>query len=101
MTAGVAACIAFSLFFVRRIASFTGMILRNATLQDVEPISALLTANAADRGGALYGDWSVDVVRGFVTSGQLIVIAVDGTQLLGVLFTSETADASAPPVLAM
>jgi ribosomal protein S18 acetylase RimI-like enzyme len=93
--------IAFSLFFIRIIASFIGMILRTATLEDVEPISALLTANAADRGGALYGDWSVDVVRGFVTSGQLIIVAVDGTQLLGVLFTSEKAGSSAPPVLAM
>jgi ribosomal protein S18 acetylase RimI-like enzyme len=89
------------LFFVRRIASFIGMILRNATLQDVEPISALLTANGSDRGGALYGDWSVEVVRACINSGQLIIVAVDAAHLLGVLFTSETADASAPPVLAM
>ena len=74
---------------------------RTATFHDVESISALLMANSADRGGALYGDWSVGVVRNCITSGQLIIVAMDGVRLLGVLFTSETARASAPPVLAM
>jgi hypothetical protein len=75
----------------------TGM----ATFHDVERISALLMANSADRGGTLYGDWSVGVVRDCIASGQLIIVAMDGAHLLGVLFTSETASASAPPVLAM
>jgi GNAT superfamily N-acetyltransferase len=74
---------------------------RPATLDDAECISALLMANAADRGGTLYGDRSVGVVRDCITAGQLIIIAVDAADLLGVLFTSETADASAPPVVAM
>src|ERR1700712_2546551 len=77
------------------------MMTRPATLSDVERISALLLANAADRGGALYGDWSVAVVEECISSGQLIIIAIDGADLLGVLFTSEKACASAPPVLAM
>jgi hypothetical protein len=29
---------------------------RPATIEDAERISGLLTANASDRGGALYGD---------------------------------------------
>lgn len=74
---------------------------RPATIHEVEPISALLRANAVDHGGTLYGDWSVGVVRDCITAGQLIIVAIDGAQLLGVLFTSETARASAPPVLAM
>ena len=40
-------------------------------------------------------------MRGCVSSGELIIVAMDGARLLGVLFTSETARASAPPVLAM
>ena len=74
---------------------------RPATLHDVERISALLMANAADRGGALYGDWSVGVVGDCIAAGDLIIVAIDGAHLLGVLFTSEKARASAPPVLAM
>lgn len=74
---------------------------RLATLDDAEPISALLTANAADRGGTLYGDWSVAVVSGCIAVGQLIIVAMNGARLAGVLFTSETARASAPPVVAM
>ena len=74
---------------------------RPANLDDVERISALLTANAADRGGSLYGDWSVAVVEDRIAAGDLIIVAMDQTHLLGVLFTSEKARASAPPVLAM
>jgi ribosomal protein S18 acetylase RimI-like enzyme len=77
------------------------MIIRPGTLDDVEQISALLMANGADRGGELYGDWSVGVVKDGITSGQLIIVAVEGAHLLGVLFTSEKACASSPPVLAM
>ena len=75
--------------------------IRPATLDDAERISALLMANAADRGGALYGDWSVGVVGDCIAAGDLIIVAIDGAHLLGVLFTSEKARASAPPVLAM
>ena len=74
---------------------------RPATRDDVERISALLMANAADRGGMLVGDWSVGVVRDCIAAGQLIIVARDGPHLLGVLFTSEKVRASAPPVLAM
>ncbi len=74
---------------------------RPATLQDAERISALLMANAADRGGTLYGDWSVGVVGDRIAAGDLIIVAMDQAHLLGVLFTSEKARASAPPVLAM
>jgi ribosomal protein S18 acetylase RimI-like enzyme len=77
------------------------MIIRPGTLDDAEQISALLMANGADRGGELYGDWSVGVVKDTITSGQLILVAVEGAHLLGVLFTSEMAHASSPPVLAM
>lgn len=83
-------------------ASFKNMITtRPATHNDVEGISALLMANAADRGGTLYGDWSVGVVENCIAAGQLIIVAIDGPHLLGALFTSEKARASAPPVLAM
>ena len=36
-----------------------------------------------------------------IASGQLIIVAMDGARLLGVLFTLETARALAPPVRAM
>jgi L-amino acid N-acyltransferase YncA len=74
---------------------------RPATIEDAERISELLTANASDRGGALYGDWSIGVVTKWITNGSLIVVAMDGPNLVGALFTSEKAQASAPPVVAM
>jgi hypothetical protein len=74
---------------------------RPATIEDAERISELLTANASDRGGALYGDWSIGVVTKWITDGSLIIVAMDGPKLVGALFTSEKAQASAPPVVAM
>jgi hypothetical protein len=74
---------------------------RSATIEDAEPISALLTANAPDRGGALYGDWPIGVVTKWIEGGTPVVVAIDGPKLLGVLFTSEKAQASTPPVVAM
>jgi len=74
---------------------------RPATIEDAERISELLTANASDRGGALYGDWSIGVVTKWITDGSLIIVAMDGPKLVGALFTSERAQASAPPVVAM
>ena len=82
--------------------SFASMIeTRSATIEDAERISALLMANASDRGGALYGDWSIGVVTKWITDGALIIVAMDGPKLAGVLFTSEKAQASALPVVAM
>jgi hypothetical protein len=74
---------------------------RPATIEDAEPISALLTANAPGRGGALHGEWPIGVVTKWIESGALVVAAKDGPKLVGVLFTSEKAQASAPPVVAM
>jgi GNAT superfamily N-acetyltransferase len=74
---------------------------RPATIEDAERISALLTANASDRGGALYGDWSIGVATKWITDGSLIIVAMDGPRLVGTLFTSEKTQASAPPVVAM
>ena len=74
---------------------------RSATIEDAEPISALLTTNAPDRGGALYGDWPIGVVTKWIEGGTPVVVAIDGPKLLGVLFTSEKAQASTPPVVAM
>ena len=74
---------------------------RPATIEDAERISVLLTANASDRGGALYGDWSIGVVTKWITDGTLIIVAIDGSKLIGALFTSEKEQASAPPVVAM
>jgi len=71
---------------------------RSATIEDAERISALLVANASDRGGALCGDWSIGVVTKWITDGALIIVAMDGPKLAGVLFTSEKAQASALPV---
>ena len=74
---------------------------RPAAIEDAEPISALLSANAPGRGGALYGDWPVGAVTKWIEGGALIVVAMDGPKLVGALFTSERAQASAPPVVAM
>jgi len=74
---------------------------RPAVIDDAEAISALLTANTSGQGGALYGDWSVGVVTNWIAAGALIIVATEGAWLAGVLFTSEKAQASAPPVLAM
>ena len=74
---------------------------RPATIEDAEPISALLMANAPDRGGALTGDWPVGVVTKWIEGGALVVVAMDGPKLVGALLTSERAQASAPPVVAM
>ena len=74
---------------------------RAATIEDAEPISALLTANAPGRGGALHGEWPIGVVTKWIEGGALVVVAIDGPKLAGVLFTSEKAQASAPPVVAM
>src|ERR1700680_2473741 len=74
---------------------------RPPTIEDAEPISELLSANASDQGGALYGDWSIGVVMKWITDGSLIIVAMDGPRLAGVLFTSEKAQASALPVVAM
>ena len=74
---------------------------RPATLDDVERISGLLIANTVDRGGTLVGDWSVGVLRDCLAAGQLIVIATDAADFLGVLVTSEKSRALAPPVVAM
>ena len=74
---------------------------RPATLDDAERISGLLMANTVERGGALVGDWSVGVVRDCLTAGELIVVATDAGDLLGVLLTSEKSRALTPPVVAM
>jgi ribosomal protein S18 acetylase RimI-like enzyme len=75
--------------------------IRPAMIEDAECISALLTENAAYRGGPLYGEWSIGVVTKWITDGALIIVAMDGPKLAGVLFTSKKAQASAPPVVAM
>jgi hypothetical protein len=41
------------------------------------------------------------VVTKWITDGSLIIVAMDGPKLVGALFTSEKAQASAPPVVAM
>lgn len=74
---------------------------RCALVADIASISDLLMANAAERGGQLYGDWSVAVVKGWMEVGALILVAAEGGKTVGVLFTSEKAQASAPPVRAM
>jgi hypothetical protein len=74
---------------------------RPATIEDAEPISALLTANSPGQGGALHGEWPVGLVTEWIESGALVVLAMDGPKLLGALLTSERAQASAPPVVAM
>jgi GNAT superfamily N-acetyltransferase len=75
--------------------------LRQAEIEDAVRVSSLLMTNSTERGGALYGDWSIGVVTKWITSGALIAVAIDGSKLLGVLFTSEKAQASAAPVVAM
>ena len=72
-----------------------------AKIEDAVRVSSLLMANSSDRGGALYGDWSIGVVTKWIASGALIAIAIDGSKLIGVLFTSEKTQASAAPVVKM
>src|ERR1700747_807464 len=72
---------------------------RRAVVDDAEAIPGLLMANGVEQGGALYGDWSIGVVTGWIKSGALIVVASQGSRRIGVLFTSEKAQASGPPVL--
>lgn len=75
---------------------------RLATSSDAEAISALLTANAGDRGGVLLGQWPREVIETRVARGQSIVIATgDEGRLLGALLTSEKGFGEAPPVQAM
>ena len=75
--------------------------IRQAKIEDAVRVSSLLMTNSSERGGALYGDWSIGVVTKWITSEALIAIAIDGSKLLGVLFTSEKAQASAEPVVKM
>jgi L-amino acid N-acyltransferase YncA len=75
--------------------------IRQAKIEDAVRVSSLLMANSSERGGSLYGDWSIGVVTNWITSGALIAVAIDGSRLVGVLFTSEKAQASATPVVAM
>ena len=75
--------------------------IRQAKIEDAVRVSSLLMANSSGRGGSLYGDWSIGVVTKWITSGALIAVAIDGSRLIGVLFTSEKAQASATPVVAM
>ncbi|PDT72553.1 GNAT family N-acetyltransferase [Bradyrhizobium sp. C9] len=75
---------------------------RLATSSDAEAISALLTANAGDRGGMLLGQWPREAIETRIASGQSIVIATgDDDRLLGALLTSEKGFDAAPPVQAM
>src|SRR5580693_7415281 len=75
--------------------------IRQAEIEDAVRVSSLLMTNSSERGGALYGDWSIGLVTKWITSGALIAIAVDGSKLVGVLFTSEKTQAAAAPVVAM
>ena len=75
--------------------------IRQAKIEDAVGVSSLLMANSSERGGALYGDWSIGVVTKWISSGALIAVAIDGSKLLGALLTSEKAQASAAPVVAM
>ncbi|WP_315834786.1 N-acetyltransferase [Bradyrhizobium prioriisuperbiae] len=74
---------------------------RPATPDDVETISALLTANAADHGGMLLGDWSAGVIMDWLDAGQLIIVATSEAGLIGALLTEDKVHVSAPPVVAM
>lgn len=74
---------------------------RPAIVADAVAISALLEANGAARGGALFGEWPVDVVKRWVEVGGLIVVAVDGERLLGAMFTCGKDWVTAPPAVAM
>jgi hypothetical protein len=70
--------------------------IRRAVVDDAQAISALLMVNGVEQGGALYGEWSIGVVIGWIKSDALIVVATRGSRPIGVLFTSEKAQASAP-----
>ena len=44
--------------------------IRQAKIEDAVRVSSLLMANSSQRGGALYGDWSIGVVTKWITSGD-------------------------------
>lgn len=77
------------------------IVTRAATVADAVAISALLEANGAARGGALFGEWPVEVVTRWIEVGGLVVVAVEGDRLLGALFTCGKAWVTAPPAVAM
>jgi ribosomal protein S18 acetylase RimI-like enzyme len=77
------------------------MLIRVATHADVDDVSALLLANSVQNGGQLYGDWTVGAIRQWIDEGALILLAMEGSALLGVLFAIEKVQAIAPTVLAM
>src|SRR5882757_5762881 len=75
---------------------------RLAEASDAESISALLTANAENRGGMLLGQWPRDAIETHIANGQSIIVATDEEEkLLGALLTSEKGFDEAPPVQAM
>jgi len=75
--------------------------IRFATLEDVEPIAQLLVANSADEGGALYGSYSTEKVRGWLQRTSPTVVAIVKGKVVGVLFSASRSEAVAPPVRAM
>lgn len=77
------------------------MNVRRAGLGDVAAVSDLLVRNGIDRGGALVGDWQAPEIRKRIERGDLILMAVEGDRLVGVLVTEERANASGPRILAM
>ncbi|MGO4715615.1 GNAT family N-acetyltransferase [Bradyrhizobium sp. 2TAF24] len=77
------------------------IVTRPATAADAAAISTLLEANGAARGGALFGDWPVEVVARWIDVAGLVVVAVDGARLLGALFTCGRDWVTAPPAVAM
>jgi len=77
------------------------IVTRPAIAADAAAISALLEANGAARGGALFGEWPVEVVARWIDVGGLILVAWDGGYLVGALFTCEKDWVSAPPAVAM
>jgi GNAT superfamily N-acetyltransferase len=78
------------------------IITKLARASDARRISALLSANAGDRGGLLVGRWPVEAIDQRIAGRQPIVVAVDeDDRLLGVLLSSEKGFENAPPVQAM
>jgi predicted GNAT superfamily acetyltransferase len=75
--------------------------LRSAVPGDAPAISRLLRANLRERGGALLGDWQESEILARILRGDLILVAHEDIQLLGVLITEEYLTTQAAPVLAM
>lgn len=74
--------------------------LRNATMADASAIAALMLPESSSRGGMLHGDFPLDKISHWLSQAAAdnmpVILAVDQTGLLGVLFSSHARHLESP-----